>query len=257
MNMRIVTVIFKIDLVSILLEFLYNFFTIPIMNPLSWFMINYILSMTCVLCTYFTQYPIVTATLKDIGDDPLLIDQRKQQIDQRRKQYTWKRYPDSGLPSSIDLGTISLPVDEEFHRAKAVNFLGNTFRGLVINGKLVNPTLKAIDDNIRKLLGVITHADFQTVNDLYIFEVFPLRLWKNEELNHKQSSEITKGFEMQICQGSRWVTDEEFGRQILNGVNPVMISRCSALPDNFPVTNDMVKNFLIRNMSLEEEMKVC
>ena len=33
--------IFKIDLVNVLLGFSQNFLTIPIMNPLSWFMIGY------------------------------------------------------------------------------------------------------------------------------------------------------------------------------------------------------------------------
>ena len=54
----------------------------------------------------------------------------------------------------------------------------------------------------------------------------------------------------------RWVSDVEFGRQILNGVNPVVICKCSSLPDNFPVTNDMVKGLLSRGKSLDEEMKV-
>ena len=30
----------------------------------------------------------------------------------------------------------------------------------------------------------------------------------------------------------------------MNGVNPVVIEKCTALPSNFPVTNDMVKGIL-------------
>ncbi|KAL7889443.1 hypothetical protein AOLI_G00017010 [Acnodon oligacanthus] len=36
-----------------------------------------------------------------------------------------------------------------------------------------------------------------------------------------------------------WMTDTFFGYQFLNGSNPMMIKRCSKLPKNFPVTNDM------------------
>lgn len=44
-----------------------------------------------------------------------------------------------------------------------------------------------------------------------------------------------------------------FGYQCLNGVNPRLIQRCSALPSNFPVTNDMV--FLRGGSCLTEEMQ--
>ena len=161
------------------------------------------------------------------------------------------------MPSSMDETIISLPVDEEFHRAKAINFLSDSFKGLVFNCDVVVPTLQAIDCTIRKLLGISTSTT-QTANDLYIFEELPLQLYKAEMINRGQQSEITTtGFELKICQASRWITDEEFGRQILNTINPVVICRCSTLPDNFPVTHDMVKSSLVRNMSLDEEMKVC
>ena len=53
----------------------------------------------------------------------------------------------------------------------------------------------------------------------------------------------------------RWDDDEEFGRQTLNGLNPVMIKRIKEIPDNFPVTFDQVRGVLTRGHSLEEELK--
>lgn len=51
-----------------------------------------------------------------------------------------------------------------------------------------------------------------------------------------------------------WKEDSFFAYQYLNGTNPLLIRRCSALPSNFPVTDNMV--FLHGQSSLAEEMKV-
>ena len=161
------------------------------------------------------------------------------------------------MPSSIDetIPHFSLPADEEFQHAKDVNFLINIFKGLVLNGTIADTTLAFIDGVIQRALDIST-STFRSAQNLYTFEQLPLKLVAEEMKNKDPQSEITKGAGIEICNASRWITDEEFGRQILNGVNPVVIHRCSTLPDNFPVTHDMVQNSLVRNMSLQEEMKV-
>ena len=206
----------------------------------------------------------MTATRKDIANDRLLIKQREKQLEQRKQLYTWRGYPESGLPSSIDDGILSLPVNEEFHRAKAINFLADTFKGVVLTGDALPVALGVIDDTIRELLGISTNTAFELAHDLHVFEELCLQLLKNQVKNRNPQSEIARGFEMKICQASRWVFDEEFGRQILNGVNPVVIQRCfdikKQLPDGFNdqhVKDKIAKSSLVRNMTLEEEVKVC
>ncbi|KAK3579734.1 hypothetical protein CHS0354_008875 [Potamilus streckersoni] len=64
-------------------------------------------------------------------------------------------------------------------------------------------------------------------------------------------SEVAKA----ITANENWKRDEEFGRMTLDGINPVIIKRCQAPLDNFPVTNDMLQGILQRNLSLEQEME--
>ena len=51
-----------------------------------------------------------------------------------------------------------------------------------------------------------------------------------------------------------WRDDAFFGYQYLNGVKPILIQRCTVLPKNFPVTDDML--FLHGGKSLTKEMQV-
>lgn len=51
-----------------------------------------------------------------------------------------------------------------------------------------------------------------------------------------------------------WTSDHEFGRQFLNGPHPVKIECLTSLPENFAVTNEMVKDFL--EDDLEEVIEV-
>ncbi len=50
---------------------------------------------------------------------------------------------------------------------------------------------------------------------------------------------------------TRFASDIEFGRQRLNGVNPVLIERCERIPDKLAVTEDMVHRVLDNGDTLE------
>lgn len=53
-----------------------------------------------------------------------------------------------------------------------------------------------------------------------------------------------------------WREDWFFGYQCLNGSNPRMIRRCNKLPENFPVTPDMVQRSMAPRTNLNKELKV-
>ncbi|XP_036845272.1 hydroperoxide isomerase ALOXE3-like [Oncorhynchus mykiss] len=76
--------------------------------------------------------------------------------------------------------------------------------------------------------------------------------WKSlDELSHVFNGHKTDVYEYVE---KNWKEDEFFGYQLLNGLNPMMIHRCSKLPENFPVTEDMVKASLF-GKNLEAEIQ--
>lgn len=149
------------------------------------------------------------------------------EIEERQKQYIWGRPP----PGIVDLpGFINaskhgdLPRDSQLS-VEALSEFGRS----------------ALKGHIN--LGI---AYLRTVFDS----------WQNFDSFKKLFMGLTGREVPRLSQDNLWMDDRVFGYQFLNGCNPCVIERCDELPKNFPVTNDMVKDFLDRGMDLEKEIKV-
>ena len=87
-----------------------------------------------------------------------------------------------------------------------------------------------------------------------------IRAWLDPISNCEEFKEVTENISEGIKYPedpwlNKWDDDEEFGRQTLNGLNPVMIKRIKKIPDNFPVTLDDIGGLLTRGHSLDEELE--
>ena len=149
--------------------------------------------------------------------------EREIQLTKMKTMYKWKTFPIVGLPSGIDDSVSHLPMDEQFSTVKDINFTKDALKGM--GGAIVSGVMQDMD----------SLEDYFNLNCLVA----------EDQLEYLRSSSA-----------GRWTTDVEFGRQILNGVNPVIICKCTQLPSKFPVTDDMVRPFFTRGLSLSQEIEV-
>ncbi|XP_029298291.1 arachidonate 15-lipoxygenase B-like [Cottoperca gobio] len=144
---------------------------------------------------------------------------REQELNQREEDYRWDVYED-GLPHVMKADDpLSLPCEVRFSFTKTTEFGFTALTGLV------ELNLKGLADS---------KENWTNIDD--IDRVFCCKQTPISEYVQKH-----------------WKDDDFFGYQFLNGVNPMTIQRCSALPKNFPVTAKML--FLRGQRSLKEEMK--
>ncbi|KAM9362638.1 arachidonate 12-lipoxygenase, 12R-type-like [Symphorus nematophorus] len=144
---------------------------------------------------------------------------REKELKLREKLYSWCVYKE-GLPHCMKAeNPLCLPAEVRFSFTKTTEFLYTASTGLTelqLKGFTSSKQTWSNIDAIRKVFCNKTTAISDYVQ-------------------------------------KHWKEDAFFGYQYLNGVNPLMIERCSALPNNFPVTDDMV--FLRGGSSLTEEMQ--
>nr|XP_055053967.1 polyunsaturated fatty acid 5-lipoxygenase-like [Misgurnus anguillicaudatus] len=155
-------------------------------------------------------------------DDTLFEKQRQKELESRREIFSWtQNHP--GFPQSMSGKLKDLPLEVQFDKGKELDFNGNFLKVLVEAG-------------LDKLLSC-----FQSWKDIHDFEkIFRVIYVKDTAL-------------VNVIQD--WNTDYMFGYQFLNGCNPVMIRKCTELPDKFPVTHEMVKGSLQRGLTLQEEIE--
>ena len=152
-------------------------------------------------------------------------NQRKLEIQARQQEYHWS--PAVGmedLPGYIDTPDHDgLPKDVQFSDVATRSFEQGRLRGLKNLG--LSLLVNAFDD------------------------------WEDFDDYKKAFTPVLNDIP-KLAEEDRWKDDRVFGSHFLNGCNPCSLQRCDKLPENFPVTEDHVRNSLDRGLSLEQEIKV-
>ncbi|XP_059196979.1 polyunsaturated fatty acid lipoxygenase ALOX15B-like [Centropristis striata] len=140
---------------------------------------------------------------------------REQELCQRERDYRWRVYAE-GIPHCLEAEDLDkLPSEVKFSKIKNIELFFSRESGL----RMLN------------LMGLTNSKEN----------------WSDTILVFTRQTDISAYVQR------HWKEDSFFGYQYLNGINPILIRRCSALPDNFPVTDNMV--FPGGQCSLADEMK--
>ena len=183
------------------------------------------------------------------GNTSILEEQRARQVQQRKNEYPWLRYPDLGYPSALD-PKYYFPLDQRFDRVKNIDFIENLgVGGAVTEGKSIWIKMRHI---FEQAFGSDEELEIESMHSLHNFyTVAKCLIHKSaKSLMEKNNQGMLVTYETY-----RFVSDVDFGTQILNGVNCVVVKKCTKLPDNFPVTNEMVLPFLNYGQTLKTAMK--
>ncbi|XP_036444722.1 polyunsaturated fatty acid lipoxygenase ALOX15B-like [Colossoma macropomum] len=158
------------------------------------------------------------ATLKSQDSHIELLTQRQEELNERRQNFKWKEYY-PGLPWVIDAASASdLPNEVKFSFTKGMR----------------------MDYSYEKALAQLKiETSFHWSHS-----------WQDEE----ELSSLFNYPEDNVYVQDHWKSDEFFGYQLLNGMNPMMIEQCSELPENFQVKNEMVNSFF-PGSDLQSEMQ--
>ncbi|XP_040196527.1 hydroperoxide isomerase ALOXE3-like isoform X4 [Rana temporaria] len=154
---------------------------------------------------------------------PILLRQRKAELEMNRETYKWKVYAE-GVARCIDIeddGVFKLPPNDQYSLLKEISFGYNLLSmgfGTMLKGFLFNKDL------------------WHNLEDIKLLST----------LRQSQKSGLVSEI---------WKEDYFFGSQYLNGVNPSLIKKCFKIPENFSVVDEMVASSLGPSTNLETELQ--
>ncbi|XP_008835956.1 arachidonate 5-lipoxygenase isoform X2 [Nannospalax galili] len=153
----------------------------------------------------------------------ILKQHRRKELETRQKQYRWMEW-NPGFPLSIDAKCHKdLPRDIQFDSEKGVDFVLNYSKAM--ENLFINRFMHMFQSS---------WSDFADFEKIFV------------KISNTISERVM----------NHWQEDLMFGYQFLNGCNPVLIRRCTELPQKLPVTTEMVECSLERQLSLEQEVQL-
>ncbi|XP_061785003.2 hydroperoxide isomerase ALOXE3-like [Nerophis lumbriciformis] len=153
-------------------------------------------------------------------EHPLLIEHRKKELASKKSLFRWAVMKE-GLPYHADFNATNVPAE----------------------------TRMSVSRMLQSNMSVVMGAAELTLKGML-----------NSEENWDNIDQLKQIFWNRSTKISEWVSehwkeDDFYGSQFLNGINPDVIKRCSSLPPNLPVREEMVKAFLEEGSSLDDEIK--
>ncbi|KAM6893956.1 polyunsaturated fatty acid lipoxygenase ALOX15B-like [Xenentodon cancila] len=140
------------------------------------------------------------------SDNDKLKELRKLEIKHQRKVYRWYQYEDDIPYCMMADGIFSLPPDEHFSLSRDIEAIYTLAYAKIKLGLEQRALCK--DD----------FTSFEEIKSLY------------DRHRTEVSDYVFK----------HWKDDDFFGYQFLNGINPLLIRQCKALPEKFAVSRDVV-----------------
>ncbi|XP_078524470.1 hydroperoxide isomerase ALOXE3-like [Lissotriton helveticus] len=161
-----------------------------------------------------------TATLIQEDAQPLLLQHRVAELKNNQASFGWKAYP--GAPWGLDVNSPEELDDDYKYSLTKKGGLG------------LQSGVAVLELKLKGLLNL--QESWKSFEDI-------------ERVFWKKRTEVSEYV------SQHWKEDTFFGYQLLNGANPLQIQKCTKVPPNFPVTDEMVKHSLGDHTSLHNELQ--